>query len=129
MDFKKLEEMSYEASDARNKNLRTNATKIEIEILKNITEGQLLFPVEDEILMTKNTASFVYKKGETYPSLLEFVGRILHVDIPIKINQCKFGPGGVIVSDANNKEDAQKILQVCTNELQALIKAKEGYIG
>ena len=53
MDFKKLEEMSYEASDARNKNLRTNATKIEIEILKNITEGHLLFPVEDEILMTK----------------------------------------------------------------------------
>ena len=127
MDFKKLEELAYEASVARNQNLRSKATKIEEEILKNMTEGPLLFPVEDEILMTKNTASFVYKKGETYPSLLEFVGRLLHVDIPIKINQCKFGPGGVIVS-ANSKEEAQKILQVCTNELHALIKAKEGHI-
>jgi len=127
MDFKKLEELAYEVSVARNQNLRSKVTKIEEEIFKNMMEGSLLFPVEDEILMTKNTASFVYKKGETYPSLLEFVGRLRHVDIPIKINQCKFGPGGVIVT-ANSKEEAQKILQVCTNELHALIKAKEGYI-
>lgn len=127
MDFKKLEELAYEVSVARNQNLRSKATKIEEEILKNMMDGPLLFPVEDEILMTKNTASFVYKKGETYPSLMEFVGRLLHVDIPIKINQCKFGPGGVIVT-ANSKEEAQKILQLCTNELHALIKAKEGYI-
>jgi hypothetical protein len=127
MDFKKLEGLAYEASVARNQNLRSKATKIEEEILKNIMGGELLFPVENEILMTKNTASFVYRKGETYPSLLEFVGRLLHVDIPIKINQSKFGPGGVIVS-ASSKEDAQKILQVCTNELHALIKAKEGHI-
>jgi hypothetical protein len=127
MDFKKLEELAYEVSVARNQNLRSKATKIEEEILKNMMDGPLLFPVEDEILMTKNTASFVYKKGETYPSLMEFVGGLLHVDIPIKINQCKFGPGGVIVT-ANSKEEAQKILQVCTNELHALIKAKEGYI-
>lgn len=123
MDFKKLEELAYEVSVARNQNLRSKARKIEEEILKNMMEGSLLFPVEDEILMTKNTASFVYKKGETYPSLLEFVGRLLHVDIPIKINQCKFGPGGVIVT-ANSKEEAQKILQVCTNELHALIKGE-----
>jgi len=127
MNFKKLEELAYEVSVARNQNLRSKATKIEEEILKNMMDGPLLFPVEDEMLMTKNTASFVYKKGETYPSLMEFVGRLLHVDIPIKINQCKFGPGGVIVT-ANSKEEAQKILQVCTNELHALIKAKEGYI-
>lgn len=127
MDFKKLEGLAYEASVARNQNLRSKAIKIEEEILKNLMRGQLLLPVENEILMTKNTASFVYKKGETYPSLLEFVGRLLHVDIPVKINQCKFGPGGVIVS-ASSKEDAQKILQVCTNELHALIKAKDGHL-
>jgi hypothetical protein len=127
MDFKKSEELAYEASVSRNQNLRSKATKIEEQIFKNMMEGPLLFPVEDEILMTKDTASFVYKKGETYPSLMEFVGRLLHVDIPIKINQCKFGPGGVIVT-ANSKEDAQKILLACTNELHALIKAKEGHI-
>lgn len=127
MDFKKSEELAYEASVSRNQNLRSKATKIEEEILKNMMEGPLLFPVEDEILMTKDTASFVYKKGETYPSLMEFVGRLLHVDIPIKINQCKFGPGGVIVT-ANSKEDAEKILQACTNELHALIKAKKRHV-
>ncbi len=127
MDFKKSEELAYEASVSRNQNLRSKATKIEEQIFKNMMEDPLLFPVEDEILMTKDTASFVYKKGETYPSLMEFVGRLLHVDIPIKINQCKFGPGGVIVT-ANSKEDAQKVLQACTKELHALIKAKEGHI-
>ena len=127
MDFKKSEELAYEASVSRNQNLRSKATKIEEQILKNMMEGPLLFPVEDEILMTKDTASFVYKKGETYPSLMEFIGRLLHVDIPIKINQCKFGPGGVIVT-ANSKEDAEKILQACTNELHALIKAKKRHV-
>ncbi|HZO11118.1 MAG TPA: hypothetical protein VFB48_03280, partial [Nitrososphaeraceae archaeon] len=75
----------------------------------------------------KNSASFVYKNNKTYPSLLEFIGRILHVDIPIKINECKFGPGGIIIS-AENKEQAQKILHDCCRELQILIKAKKGHI-
>lgn len=93
-----------------------------------MTENQLLFPVEEEVLMTKKTASFVYKNGKTYPSLLEFMGRILHVDIPIKLNECKFGPGGIIIS-AENKEQAQKILHDCSQELQTLIKAKKRQIG
>jgi hypothetical protein len=58
---------------------------------------------------------------------LEFISRILHVDIPIKLNECKFGPGGIIIS-AENKEQAQKILHDCCHELQTLIKAKEGHV-
>ena len=34
MDFKKLEELTYEASVARNQNLRSKATKIEEENLE-----------------------------------------------------------------------------------------------
>jgi len=127
MDFEKLEERAYEANVARNQNMKLEATKIEEEILKNMTENQFLFPVEEEVLMTKNSASFVYNNSKTYPSLLEFIGRILHVDIPIKINECKFGPGGIIIS-AENKEQAQKILHDCCHELQILIKAKKGHI-
>jgi len=126
MDFEKLEERAYEANVARNQNMKLEATKIEEEILKNMTENQFLFPVEEE-LITKNSASFVYNNSKTYPSLLEFIGRILHVDIPIKINECKFGPGGIIIS-AENKEQAQKILHDCCHELQILIKAKKGHI-
>jgi hypothetical protein len=127
MNFEKLEERAYEANIARNQNMKLEATKIEEEILKDMTENQFLFPVEEEVLMTKNSASFVYNNSKTYPSLLEFIGRILHVDIPIKINECKFGPGGIIIS-AENKEQAQKILHDCCHELQILIKAKKGHI-
>jgi len=127
MDFEKLEERAYEATVARNQNMKLEATKIEEEILKNMTENQFLFPVQEEVLMTKNSASFVYKNSKTYPSLLEFIGRILHVDIPIKLNECKIGPGGIIIS-AENKEQAQKILHDCCHELQILIIAKKGHI-
>ena len=127
MDFEKLEERAYEAIVARNQNMKLEATKIEEEILKSMTENQFLFPVEEEVLMTKNSASFVYKNNKTYPSLLEFIGRILHVDIPIKLNECKIGPGGIIIS-AENKQQAQKILHDCCHELQILIKAKKGHI-
>ena len=127
MDFEKLEERAYEAIVARNQNMKLEATKIEEEILKSMMENQFLFPVEEEVLMTKNSASFVYKNSKTYPSLLEFIGRILHVDIPIKLNECKIGPGGIIIS-AENKELAQKILHDCCHELQILIKAKKGHI-
>ncbi len=127
MDFEKLEERAYEANVARNQNMKLEATKIEEEILNNMTENQFLFPVEEEVLMTKNSASFVYKNSKTYPSLLEFIGRILHLDIPIILNECKIGPGGIIIS-AENKEQAQKILHDCCHELQILIKAKKGHI-
>ena len=127
MDFEKLEERAYEAIVARNQNMKLEATKIEEEILKSMMENQFLFPVEEEVLMNKNSASFVYKNSKTYPSLLEFIGRILHVDIPIKLNECKIGPGGIIIS-AENKEQAQKILHDCCHELQILIKAKKGHI-
>ena len=127
MDFEKLEERAYEAIVARNQNMKLEATKIEEEILKTMTENQFLFPVEEEVLMTKNSASFVYKNNKTYPSLLEFIGRILHLDIPIKLNECKIGPGGIIIS-AENKQQAQKILHDSCHELQIRIKAKKGHI-
>ena len=127
MDFEKLEKRAYEANVARSQNMKLEAIKIEEEILKNITENQFLFPVEEEVLMTKNSASFVYKNSKTYPSLLEFIGRILHVDIPIKLNESKIGPGGIIIS-AENKEQALKILHDSCHELQILIKAKKGHI-
>lgn len=128
MDFDKLEELAFEVNVARNQNMKSKADKIEEEILKKMTENQLLFPVEEEVVLTNNTASFVYKNNKTYPSLLEFIGRILHVSIPVKLNECKFGPGGIIIS-AENKEQAQEILHDCCHELQILIKGKEGHVG
>jgi hypothetical protein len=127
MDFEKLEGLAFEANLARNQKMRSKAKEIEEDLLKILTENELFFPVEEEVLITKNSASYVYKNSKTYQALLEFIARILHVDIPIKIRQCKFGPGGIILA-AENKEEAQKTLRDCSSELQILIKAKEGHI-
>jgi hypothetical protein len=127
MDFEKLEDLATEVNLARNQNMRSRAKEVEEEILKSLTDNQLDFPVEADVLINKNSASFVYKNNKTYPALLEYIARILHVDIPIRIKESKFGPGGIIVA-AGNKDEAHKILQECSNELQILIKGKERHI-
>ena len=127
MDFQKLEDLATEVNLARNQNMRSKAKQVEEEILKSLTENELIFPIEEEVLINKNSASFIYKNNKTYPALLEFIARILHVDIPIRIRESKFGPGGIIVV-AGNKDQANKILQECCNELQVLIKGKEGHL-
>jgi len=127
MDFEKLEDSATEVNLARNQNMRSKAKEVEEEILKSLTENELIFPVEGDVLINKNSASFVYKNNKTYPALLEFIARILHVDIPIRIKESKFGPGGIIVV-AGNKDEASKKLQECCHELQVLIKGKEGHL-
>jgi hypothetical protein len=127
MDFEKLEDLAMEVNLARNQSMRSRAREVEDEMFKSLTENQLDFPVEENVLINNNSASFVYKNNKTYPSLLEFIARILHVDIPIRIKESKFGPGGIIVM-AGNKEDALQVLHECCHELQLLIKGKEGHI-
>lgn len=127
MDFEKLEDLATEVNLARNQNMRSKAKEVEEEMLKSLTENELNFPVEEEVLINKNSASFVYKNNKTYPALLEFIARILHVDIPIRIKESKFGPGGIIIA-AGNKDEANKTLQECCHELQVLIKGKEGHL-
>jgi hypothetical protein len=127
MDFEKLEDLATEVNLARNHNMRSKAKEVEEEMMKSLTENELNFPVEDDILINKNSASFVYKNNKTYPALLEFIARILHVDIPIRIKESKFGPGGIIVV-ARDKDEANKILQECCHELQVLIRGKEGHL-
>ena len=57
MDFEKLEELAVEANLARNQNMRSKAKKIEEELLNTLTENQFFFPVQEEVLITKNSAS------------------------------------------------------------------------
>ena len=127
MDFEKLEDLATEVNLARNQNMRSKAKEVEEEMLKSLTENELNFPVEGDVLINKNSASFVYKNNKTYPALLEFIARILHVDIPIRIKESKFGPGGIIVA-AGSKDEANKTLPECCHELQVLIKGKEGHL-
>lgn len=67
MDFEKLEDLATEVNLARNQNMRSRAKEVEEEILKSLTDNQLDFPVEADVLINKNSASFVYKNNKTYP--------------------------------------------------------------
>lgn len=128
MNFDRLETYAEEANQARGSDQVQVAEKLEEMIMNWITEEKLVFPVEKDVLINRNNASFLYKNNRTYPKLFEFIARILHLEIPLKINNCKFGPGEIIVVASNN-EQAQQTLLKCSNELQNLIKAKRGRIA
>jgi hypothetical protein len=125
MNFDKLEIYANEATEARHRNQSELGKKLENDLIRMLTEQELAFPIEENVLINKNSASFIYKNGKTYPHLIEFIAMILHIEIPIEIDQCKFGPGEIVVS-ANNPVEAHKILKDCSHKLQALIQAKQG---
>jgi hypothetical protein len=123
MNFDRLETYAEEANQARNSDQIRVAEKLEEEIMKWIVEEELVFPVEKDVLINRNSASFFYKNNRTYPKLFELIARTLHLEIPIEINSCKFGPGEIIVV-ASNADQARQALLECSHELQNLLKAK-----
>jgi hypothetical protein len=123
MNFDRLETYAEEANQARNSDQIRVAEKLEEEIMKWIVEEELVFPVEKDVLINRNSASFLYQNHRTYPKLFELIARTLHLEIPIEINSCKFGPGEIIVV-ASNADQARQALLECSHELQNLLKAK-----
>ncbi|MDQ5868451.1 MAG: hypothetical protein M3530_01840 [Thermoproteota archaeon] len=128
MNFDRLETYAEEANQARSSDQMQVAEKLEEEIMKWIAEEELVFPVEKDVLINGDSASFLYKNNRTYPKLFEFIARTLHLEIPLEINKCKFGPGEIIVVASNN-DQAQQTLLECSHELQNRLKAKKGRIA
>lgn len=128
MNFDRLETYADEANQARSSDQMQVAEKLEEEIMKWIAEEELVFPVEKDVLINGDSASFLYKNNRTYPKLFEFIARTLHLEIPLEINNCKFGPGEIIVVASNN-DQAQQTLLECSHELQNRLKAKKGRIA
>ena len=93
---------------------------IKNHIIEKLSIEKFEFPVEDDVLLSKGTASFVYKKNKTYPNLFTFLGKIFDKEIPISIGMCKFGPGEILIK-ADNKADAIEKLSKATNEFRSLI--------
>jgi hypothetical protein len=123
MNFESLEIYAKEAKEARSRNQDDLAKNLDEKIMTFIVEQDFLFPVIEESLINQNNASFLYKNNKTYPNLLEFIAKILHSDIPVVVDTCKFGPGGINLV-AENAEQAHHTLIDCTRELQRLIQAK-----
>ena len=128
MNFDRLETYAEEANQARISDQIQVAEKLEEEIMKWIVEEELVFPVEKDVLINRNSSSFLYKNNRTYPKLFELIARTLHLEIPIEINSCKFGPGEIIVV-ASNADKARQALLECSHELQNLLKSQKGRIA
>ena len=128
MNFDRLETYADEANQARNSDQIQVAEKLEEQIIKWIAEEELVFPVEKDVLINGDSASFLYKNNRTYPKLFELISRTLQLEIPIEINSCKFGPGEIIVV-ASNTDQARQTLLECSRGLQNLLKDKKGRIA
>jgi hypothetical protein len=82
------------------------------------------FSLRDEALVNDGTTTYVYENGAAYPKLYDFLSEILHMPVPIVVNEAKFGPGEIIVG-AGEKEQADAELRSAVKELQKLIHGKK----
>jgi hypothetical protein len=101
--------------------VKTRLDKVAAGIIKELSRPEFAFPLRDEAQVSKGTTAFVYQGGAAYPRLYEFLSEILHVTVPIVVNDVKFGPGEIIVEAA---EGAAFRLQAAVRELQQLVRAK-----
>lgn len=98
-----------------------------ISIIDSMSSPDFMFPLKKEGVVSNETTTYVYINNLTYPNLFEFIAEILHLEIPITINDSKFGPGEIIVNKGNEQEAKQE-LGSSVKELQKLIHAKKSSV-
>ena len=94
-----------------------------IRIIDYLSSSNLKFPLQKGGVVSTGTTSYLYANNTAYPNLFEFMSEILHTQIPITINNVRFGPGEIIVN-RGNENDAEEELALGIKELQKLIHAK-----
>jgi hypothetical protein len=125
MNFDKLEVYAEEVKEGSLEDAKKS--KLTEKIIVLMSAEAMEFPIQKDVLISNNTASYIYKDNKTYPNLFEFIAGMLHKQIPIVINDCKFGPGEIIVK-AITADEALEKLNASSNELQKLINSKKGRI-
>ena len=94
-----------------------------MSIVDSISSPDFAFPLKKEELLATELPVCLYKQFNLC-NLFEFIGEMLHLEIPLTINGSKFGPGEIIVNKGNQQE-AEQELGSCVKELQKLIHAKK----
>jgi hypothetical protein len=127
-----LDEVEYAAKKyielkKQHKKLEYDAKNAAISIINSISSPDFVFPLKKEGVVSNETTTYVYINNLTYPNLFEFIAEILHLEIPITINDSKFGPGEIIVNKGNEQEAKQE-LGSSVKELQKLIHAKKSSV-
>ena len=127
-----LDEVEYAAKKyielkKQHKKLEYDAKNAAISIINSISSPDFVFPLKKEGVVSNETTTYVYINNLTYPNLFEFIAEMLHLEIPITINDSKFGPGEIIVNKGNEQEAKQE-LGSSVKELQKLIHAKKSSV-
>lgn len=110
---------------AENKRAGKNAESADLvaKIIDSISSPDFSFKVRDEALVSDDTTTYVYENSATYPFLFDFLAEILHVKIPIVVEDAKFGSGEILVAHGL-KETADTRLAAAVKELQKLVRGK-----
>jgi hypothetical protein len=127
LDFDKLEGLAKEYVELKKGEGEPESKNIALKLIDLISSTDFAFPLKKEVVESNGTTTYVYINNNTYPNLIEFIAEMLHVKIPIIINNAKFGPGEIIVNKDNEK-DAKQELDFCVKELQKLIIGKKNKV-
>jgi hypothetical protein len=124
VNFDKLEELAKEYAELKKQEGESMTKNAALELITLISSADFAFPLKKEVVESNGTTTYVYINNNTYPNLIEFIAEILHLKIPIIINNAKFGPGEIIVNKDNEKEAKQELVS-SVKELQKLINGKK----
>lgn len=105
---------------------RSNSELVKManSLIETLCSSSFTFPVQKEGIVSEGTTSYIYINNFACPNLFEFLSELLHIEIPIKINKAKFGPGEILISIGNEK-DAHREMTSSIEELKNLIHAKK----
>ena len=124
--FDEVEDVARRYVESKQNN--TSESKIFAgQIIDYISSSGLKLPLQDEAVVSNGTTSYVYRKSKAYPNLFKFISEVLHSEIPITVNDVRFGPGEIIVARGDQHE-AEKHLESSLKELQKLVHAKRAEV-
>ena len=124
--FDEVEDVARRYVESKQNN--TSESKIFAgQIIDYISSSGLKIPLQDEAVVSNGTTSYVYRKSKAYPNLFKFMSEVLHSEIPITVNDVRFGPGEIIVARGNQQE-AEDQLNLSLKELQKLVHAKRAEV-
>jgi hypothetical protein len=119
-----LEDIAKKYAESKRKRLKTKLLdNIGNTLIRSISEPHFAFPIEKKGHISEGTTTYIYVNNFTYPNLFEFLSELLHMDIPIIIDNVKFGPGEILINNENEKE-AMRELDNSTKDLQKLVSTK-----
>jgi hypothetical protein len=118
-----LEKASKKYAEIKQAGKSAESADLVAKIIDSISSPDFIFKVRDEALVSDDATSYVYENSATYPFLFDFLAEILHVKIPIVVEDAKFGSGEILVMHGL-KETADARLASAIKELQKLVRGK-----